>query len=318
MNIHKRQNIARRTQSKSNQSRSFEERKKRRIVLGSIAGVLAIASLSFAAYKVTSLPTFALTDVQVTGAEPDVTPSLRAAVYRTLQGTYLGIFSRANALLYPKGAIMAAVGAVSPRIASVKVSRDGLHGLKVAISEKDPAAVACASLPNFDDNGALIQDDSEQSDCYFTDDSGLIFKRTPTTTPAAASGSSLGIYNRYYAPSLQDNPVGSYATSTEAFHSLQNFIKAVRAGGIIPEAILIKAGGEYELYVQNPTRSSASSASSTAIIYFNSTVPFATQLANLSAFWNSMSRTARAKNSALNYEYIDIRYGSNVFYRLIQ
>ncbi len=305
MNIFKhRSHTPHRPQPKSGQSRSFEERRRRRIILGGILGIAGFAAWAFIFYKASSAPALALTDVRVSGVEADFAPSLRAAAYRALQGTYLGVFSKANTFLYPRSAIVAAVGAVSPRIQDVEVRRDGLHGIAISISEKMPVAVACVGLPNFDDAGAILHEASrDREECYFTDDAGLIFKHASSTNPAA--------FNRYYVPLISDEPIGRYATSTETFLKLQGFIRGAKAGGIVPEAALIKSDGEYELYVQNPRKG-------TAVIYFNETASLAEELSNLSAFWNSINGPSRSKSAQLDFEYIDVRYGSNVFYRLIQ
>ncbi len=312
MNIYKRASTPGRTQSKSNQSRSFEERRKRRIILGVIAASTALASWIFVFYSVSFLPSLELTSVHVYGAEADITPLLRAAAYRSIQGSYFGLFSKANAFMYPENSIVAAVGAAAPRINSVTVKREGLHDLTIAVSEKNPAAVACVGLPNFDNNGVLLPDDPSQADtaCYFTDDSGFMFRKTTLAIPDT--------YIRYYMPVISDDPIGHYATSTETFRALQEFVKSARTNGIAAEALLIKPAGEYELYARNPGGKNLAAPVATAVIYLNDSAGFPTELSNLSAFWNNMIAGARIKDAPLNFEYIDVRYGSNVFYRLIQ
>jgi hypothetical protein len=278
----------------TNQSHSFIERRKRRAIIGSVAAVIAIVSWAYIFNRVSFLPSLAITDVRVYGAGPDISPRISSAAFMAISGSYAGLFSKSNAFIYPKGAIAAAAKHSSPRIADVIVKRDGLHSLTIAVSEKAPSAITCSGLPDFDDSGTLVKDEAKRDDCFFTDESGYIFMR--------ASGSDLTSYTIYYVPALPDDPTGLQATSTEKFKALQDFLKGVKANGMEPQGLLIKEGGEYEMYISNH--------GGTAIVYFNDAASLEKELANLSAFWG--------KNKRSSFEYIDVRYGSNVFYRLIQ
>ncbi len=283
---------------RSGQSRTFEDRRKRRFIMGTVSGVLGFAAWAFVFYKISVMPSLALTEIRVYGAEGSVSNRIQAAAYSALSGSYFGFISKANALFYPEHAVAAAVTAASPGVSSVSVGRDGYSVLTITVAEKTPAAIACASLPNFDDNGSLSNDPSP--DCYFADDTGYIFKRVGS---APEDG-----FDRFYVPNVTLPAPGHYATSTAMFKALEAFISGAKADGMKPEGILVKAGGEYELYIDNPD-------GSVAIVYFNESAKFATELSNLSAFWNTMSR---GKAHPPNFEYIDVRYGTNVFYRLIR
>ena len=97
---------------------------------------------------------------------------------------------------------------------------------------------------------------------------------------------------------------GALATSTSEFTGLENFYDGALATGISVDGILIKDAGEYELY-----------ASST-VIYFNDKEDLSNEITNLSAFWRHMTTPNNTKKPVI-FDYIDLRYGPNVFYKII-
>jgi len=258
----------------------------------------------------TRLNAFAVTDIKVFGADADITGTLLSAAEQTIAGDYLGLFRRDSTLIYPKSGIVAAVKSASLRVLDVSVSRAGFHGLIISVSEKAPATIVCTSLPDFNGN-ALVFDDS--SSCYLADNTGLIFEAMPVDSASSSTLSSapsvVPAHDIYYAPDLSgvpssNNPVGSYATSTAEFAELRSFYDGARTLGINPDGLLIKDGGEYELYA------------STTVIYFNDTRSVSVELNNLAAFWTNMSATARSNGKPVpSFDYIDLRYGNNVIYK---
>ena len=230
-----------------------------------------------------------------------------------LQGNYFHLFSRKSTLIYPHDAIVSAVKAYSPRVDSVLIKRDGLHGLIITVNEKAPVAIVCGDLPDLGD-GSIGADSPD--DCYFTDEDGLLFEKIGNLTS--------GDYAHYYAPSLDGGSSGqdlsgTYATSTAEFRALQSFYSGVQSAGLTIQGVLIGDGGEYEMYADNPDnqiKSVSTTTPSTVIIYFNDSKPFSSQLADLSAFWSSMVAKANNQEQLLKFDSIDVRYGPNVFYRL--
>ncbi|MDE2041060.1 MAG: hypothetical protein KGI59_01580 [Patescibacteria group bacterium] len=290
-----------RSRLSSHQSRKFQSRKKTRtavsgaiIVLGAVAWIIALSRL-------TTLPSLSINEVYIKGGENNIAPELEQAAYGAMDGSYLGLFAKSSSFIFPSKAIAAAVMGVSPQLASVSVSRDGFNGLMLTVTEKAPAALICTDLPDFSN--------STPGGCYFADGTGRVYEAAPAISD--------GVYPRYYVPSLgglSDTAIiGAYATSTEEFDKLQKFYSGLNGSGFNVDGILVKDGGEYELYVQNPT-----TASTTAVIYFDHNQSFDAQLINLVSFWKQMSETARTDGKPLDYDYIDLRYGANVFYRLAQ
>ncbi len=296
---------------KSRQSKRFVERKNTRLILIASLMVICLVTFGFSLIRIVNLNLFEIQYVTVSGADGDISPSLQAAALDAVSGDYWGIFSKASTFFYPAKAVKDSVTKASPRIASVSVKRQGLQALVISVEEKAPAALVCANLPDFTGNSLSFGDSDS---CYFADDTGYIY--------GAAPSFSGNVYNRYYVPDLTDGTssliVGQMATSTTEFHALQTLFADLKNTSIAAEAVLIKAAGEYELYVRNPSQSNLASSSDSdmAVIYFDDSRSFSEQLSNLVSFWKNMTETAAAKHLSLSFDYIDVRYGTNVFYRL--
>ncbi|MGC9605610.1 MAG: hypothetical protein ABSF56_02545 [Minisyncoccia bacterium] len=294
-----------RSKLRSHQSRPFNERRRRRVVLGYAAAITAAVSFLFVSSRLSFLPALSIETVEVYGADASITPAMETAAYGAIQGSYLGLFSKSNALIYPGSAVAAAVASLSPKVETVSVELSGMRSLAVSVSEKAPAAVVCADLPNWDENGALLP----ESGCYFADEDGLIFDQAPEDAG--------DLYNRYYVPGLSgsDRVIGLFATSTAEFKSLQGFMDSVKAAGIRTEAMLMEDGGEYELYAHNPPAvSTTSSEGSVVVIHFNDAAGLRTERDNLVLFWSSMTDKAKAAGAAPEWSDIKLQYPPNIDY----
>jgi hypothetical protein len=241
---------------------------------------------------------------------------LQAAVFQSLEGNILGLFPRSSVFLYPQKAIVNDIKLMDPGVNLVKFNNALGTTLQVSITEKDPAAIVCSEYPDF--SGTDIQEGNDAS-CYYADSNGLIFKKAPTITG--------NTYHRYYIPTLLSsessttNMIGMYATSTAEFNLLQKFYTDVVNGGIVADGILIKDNGEYELYIENvvkniaPESYDANANTRVAVVYFNNARAFNESLANLLSFWSTMKNSPKIKSASTNFDYIDVRYGANVFYK---
>jgi len=309
-----------RSRLSKSQSKSFVRQQRDRTVWKIGLVFVVILAWLFVFSRLSWLGAFAISNVEVYGADPDITGQLRDAALSELDGSYLSLFARSDTAIYPRTAITRAVMAASMRIDTVDVHRAGFHGLAITVTEKAPAAIVCAGLPDFssDPSGAAASTTASADDagCYYADDSGLIFQSAPTFSDQ--------VYRRYYEPDLADTAsssglVGTYATSTQEFSALQAFFAGAHGAGIHALGILMKDSGEYELYAENPSFAKASGTdtrSDIAVIYFNDAGSLPTELSDLISFWDKESSQARASGTDMHFDSIDVRYGSNVFYRL--
>jgi len=296
----------------SRQSKTFTRRRRERmsIVIGAL--VITLIAITFGFSRLTMISALTIDSIAVEGTEgdADLAQTLRAVAEEAIGGEYLGLFSRSNILIYPRRRIEAATIAASPRIMETDVRALDRRTIAVTVRQRDPSAVVCASLPDFD--GATLAIDEAKS-CYFADAEGLLYRVAPQF-----SGYS---HRRYYIPSLAtsspDAEAGVLALDPTRFRALQDLYDAVRAHGILAEAILVKDDGEYELYARNLAVSEDDQTASTVVIYFSAATDLTEEIANLVSFWEHMMRPASSDNQPVSFEYIDVRYGPNVFYRTI-
>jgi hypothetical protein len=282
------------------QSRQFIHSRRRRIILGCTLGVISIVSLIFVASKLTHLAFFDIQEINIIGADIDIKNALQASALEAIQGDYMGLFAKSNFLAYPKNTIVKALVGMDARINSIKVNRNGLNSLNITVNEKIPAAVVCTNLPTWNESD-LVADSLDS--CYFVDSIGFVYMNATT---------SITNINRYYMPNLADTVsstsiIGIQVASTTTFKSLQSYYNSAVSYGILVKALLAKGGGEYELY--------AKTDSGIVVIYFNEINGFENELVALISFWNEINNKASDKGGILELDSIDLRYGSNVFYR---
>ncbi len=285
------------------QSRKFIESRRKRIVLGCALGIVAVVSWLFATSNLTHLAVFDIQVINIEGADSDISDSLQASAIQAVQGDYFGLFSKANSFIYPKEAIQRSLKDSDTRIDNAIVSRSGFRSLNIVVREKTPVAVICVNLPNWD--GPILIS-SPLDSCYLVDETGLAFMN--------ASTSNIGV-NRYYMPNIVNaaSPtpiIGTRIASTTIFRALQSFYNSARNYGINVKALLVKGGGEYEMY--------AGTDSSIIVVYFNEMNGLENELTALISFWNDVSQKAHNKSGTLELDSIDLRYGSNIFYRIVR
>ncbi|HEY9583822.1 MAG TPA: hypothetical protein VJI66_02565 [Candidatus Paceibacterota bacterium] len=130
-----------------------------------------------------------------------------------------------------------------------------------------------------------FREEDDSNICYFADDEAVMYEK--------ASHFSDGIYPKYY--------VNQDTLEKEEFIDLQNFISVIKNAGIVTTGILVGENGAYELYIKNNDDTGA-------VIYFDNKKPFPETASNLIAFL--------AKTKEKNFDYINLRFGNNIFYTI--
>lgn len=208
-----------------------------------------------------------------------------------LEGNYLYFIPKSNTFFYPKNAIEQAVTDSFKRIDTIDVSRSGLASLSIKITEKKPIAIVCVGFHD--------QDDSDQN-CYFSDSDAYVYEKSPQF--------SEGVYPKYYiSTSTGQTLVGMTFIPQELFKKLQIFIENAGKSAISPLGLFIAENGNYELYIRNVDNSEA-------VVYFDDRSPFDKTLSNFVAFWNDSLKKKKNATSTPIFEYINLRYGNNIFY----
>jgi cell division septal protein FtsQ len=253
--------------------------RRRRARLGLISAILAaVALFLYGVHWVSYLPALNIQQVTVTGAE-QISPQLIADYTQTvLQNGSFHFLSRSNILLYPRAVIERDIVADFPRVASAKVSRDSLFGnvLNVAITERKPYALWC--------------DDKAQ--CYDMDDGGFVF------APSAAHSPSGYTFQGGLATSSA--PVGQRFEQAR-LPNLVTLLTELGQAGFSPQGAIVQNDTDFEVPLEQGFAVKATFGESPDVVVKN------LQL---------VLRSDPLQGKSAQLEYIDLRFGDRVYYKL--
>ncbi len=196
-------------------------------------------------------------------------------IFEHTSGAYLGFFSKRNILLYPKGEIERKILQDFPRIKNVIVRIKGARAVSVLISERLPEALWCQSK-------------EENSDCYFLDERGFIFAKSPLF--------SSQVYTRFLGQLSNDEPLRSVFLP-EIFFRLSSFVKRVEEIGF--PSVFVEVFEDDSVVLET----------NEGKIIFTLERDFNETLANLKSFWREN------RDELSDFEYLDLRFGNKIFYK---
>lgn len=249
--------------------------------------VCLIALVIYGVHWISYVPRFTVASIHVEGAR-EIDPTLIQSYAGSIidDGSY-HFLSRANIFLYPKHVIENGIVASFPRIDTATVTRDGILGrtITITISERAPFALWCTSI--------------DQTSCFAMDEQGFIFTESASSTDGA----------RFVQPYLF---TGGVATGTA------NVIGQTFAPGHVPGIIAL-----LHLLVQNAGLSPVSVAVEDDQDF---SVMFAQGFVLKASYGEDANALARnvqlvlgsdaLKGQEANLEYIDLRFGNRVYYKL--
>ena len=237
--------------------------------------VAGVSSLFF-------LPSLMITGVNVSGTAIVSSDAVVQSTENILAGRYLFIFPKSDTLVYPKNEIVSSLEKQFPAINSVKISRGGFHGLNIAISERQPAALWCTGF-------------STSSPCDLMDATGFIF------APAAEiSGPS---YLRFLDQlATSSPPIGQYYLPAADFQSLFAFLDNLPTLNLQPATIEPLAPSDWQVNLV-----------SSGSLYVSGSESYDDTFANLSTLLSNP--TFKSQFTTQKLEYLDLRYGTKIFYK---
>ncbi len=245
--------------------------------------VLIVVGISY----VLRLPALTIATVKVTGDKSSLANDIVTTANNELAGQYLGLFSKKNIFIFPKDELQAEILKLSPKIAAVTMAVGNDNVLAVNPIERKPRALWC--------DGSF----SSTTNCYYLDTAGKIFDPAP-------SFSGTGFFT-YFGGGLSTNPLGSSYLTSSLFSDLDQFRQHVIDRGIPVVALTTVADNEFTLTLQNAT--------GTGQILINTATPYDTVLENLTTIWNEEIKPS-AKAPARAVDYIDLRYGNKVYFKV--
>jgi cell division septal protein FtsQ len=226
---------------------------------------------------------FQVTNIELNGNNVTKYEDVAAIVAQELDGNYLYIFPKSNALIYPNNKIRDNILNNIPRIRDVKVSLVNPKSLNITIIEREPAGLYCRDA-NINSEG-----------CYFMDDNGYIFSQAPSF--------SGDVYFVYATDPAIEDPLGKDYTSPEEFKKLPNLIDSLKEINI-PLRSIVSTPNEYYLELVSKGKIIISKKDNLKEV-----------ASNLESFLNDQEITKKP-DFFNNVAYIDMRFGNKIFYKL--
>jgi cell division septal protein FtsQ len=219
---------------------------------------------------------------------------VRAAARMLMSGNDIGIFAKNNAVLYPHTLIQKQLSIEFPRIKTISVGLSSWDTLEIDLSERQPVALWCDNPPS---TGTSTPTVLTVSNCYFLDQSGFVFAHAPDFSGDA--------YFKYYGLLPYASPIGqSYLASLGTFSELSSFVDMVKALNVTPLYIVATDQDDFTLYTYGGGQ-----------IIFDDTTPLADTAHNLQVLLQTPNLIPQ-KNGELLVDYIDLRFGNKLYYKV--
>ena len=218
-----------------------------------------------------------------------------------LSGSYLGLFPADNAFWYPSKELKVFLKDSFKRIDTISTNLKGFKTLIINITERKPFAVWCNTVPG-EDNSAeegISEESVSEEDCYFIDQNGTIFSKAPNFSGDA--------YFKYYGIVSGDSVLGKeYLASSTEFGQIADFVQRTKAMSVKPVYIVAKEKNQFSMVLSGGGE-----------IYFDTSESLVKVADNLEALLKTPELSQDARGN-LPIQYIDLRYGNKLFYKLKQ
>lgn len=258
-------------------------RRKRRFIKISIKLAVFLLLIGVLAW-LSWIQKFSIRNVVVVGNSSVEASELQKDINSILDRRYFFIFSKRNALIYPKSDISKLVLSKYTRVESVLIKTEGLNILNVLIEERKPLALWCTT-----------------PDCFLIDKNAFIYEKYTNQDSLI----------RFYGneESVGPSPIGKYAFDKNIFEEMFSTSKAIETFGFKVSDITYKEKNSITFDLENNGR-----------IILSDKKSFEESLDNLKSALSSSVFKAKTSSSSSDqyhkFEYIDLRYGNKVFYRL--
>ncbi|MDO8510326.1 MAG: hypothetical protein Q7S15_01740 [bacterium] len=167
-----------------------------RAVLYFSAGLALLVSLVL----ISHMEALSIATVSVVGEAAVGEGEMRELIARELHGTYYKLFSKRNALIFPKRTIQKKLLAAFPALREAEVYLDRPTAISVYVAERKPYGIWCGN--------------SEATLCFFIDDGGFAFAPAPDITGS--------VFMRFYS---EDELFSSATYMPERFAELALFLE---------------------------------------------------------------------------------------------
>lgn len=194
-----------------------------------------------------------------------------------LNKKYLGIFPLANFFLFPKNEVKQNILKDFPHIKEIVIDKDFPDTINLEIKEREPEAILCY-----------------ENNCSFLDEDSFIFQKAPFF-----SGSTIVKFRDERNGSSRLS-LGEKLLDSNQFKNLMKFKNLLKSEKIEAKEIILKDENIYNIVTSDNWR-----------IIINNENEIEDTFVNLKTIIES-----KIKDKLKNLEYIDLRLGNKVFYKL--
>ncbi len=236
-------------------------------------------------------------EVNVSGTKVLKGEEVSQGVQEYLTGNVALFYARGNIFLYSKNKLETFVLERFPRVYQVvEITRDG-RKLNIVLEERQAAFTWCGL------EAPVYVSRFEKRECYFLDQTGFIFDRSPFFTP--------GVYLSFYGGIKSGVEVIGQTLATK--NSIMDFGHLSRVFdqlGLPIHSVIIKSDGQNEFLLDIFT-----TTGDYAKILFNEDVDLKDIEAKITSAVVEESFIEQFSDSGSDLEYIDTRFSNRVFYK---
>lgn len=225
--------------------------------------------------------------ISFVGNKNVATEALAPLVLSEISGSYWRLFPKRNVFLVRTRILEQSLESAYPRFKRVRVDRKNLTTLSITIEEREPFAFWC----------------TDTSTCYFLDRDGFVF------APAAQFLKSNSFVRYSGGAVVSTTPIGSQFAERAVFGMLQTFLTDLKNRLGLRAVRVTQEGNHWVIAV----------APSGSVGIFSLLVTLAPSYEQALSDFETITSSPdfkEAVTSLSNLEYIDLRFGNKVFYKL--
>ncbi|HEY4502268.1 MAG TPA: hypothetical protein VJH21_00340 [Candidatus Paceibacterota bacterium] len=260
-------------------------RRKRRVFLFKLLGALFLLGLllSVIIYAL-HRPELLIKQITVSGTSSLQSEEIKQFVEDRISGEYVYLIPRASVFFYPKHSLQEELLSSFKPMRTVSFTQETLGSLLVSIEEREPSALWCGEN----------RLDDVTPECYFLDEDGFIYINAPIFSD--------NVYIRFYGPLKNGYPIGQLFLEPSVYRSLTLFILSLKEEDILVADFAVLDSDDFELYLKNGIQ-----------ILFGRNQELSTVFDNIRAVFLSDEFKEMDFSTV---DYIDLRFGNKVFYKL--
>ncbi len=278
---------------------SSRRARRKRLILKAVFFLLSFLIFTAGIAALFYIPKFRINEISVQGIEALDEKQFKGEVANLLNGKLYRIIPYNNIFIIPAAKITAELSQTFPILKTITVIRDFSQKLSIEIEERKPEALWCLSFTN----DLIATSTAPTSDsCAFVDEKGFIFGPAPLFSGTIflkffeerGHSTSTGVILNDLAG------IGKEMISDAEFQKLRAFKDLLVKNDINVAKIILKDEGIYEVYSKEGW-----------YILLNAKNEPNPSFNNLKLVLDTQIKEKRPK-----LEYIDLRFGKKVFYKL--